>query len=71
MMTKSIIPLDIKCFWCDGQAKRGTCVSSTYVDHVTYFCENCGGVSHFAVGHKRNIKAIDVEYFCEVQDAVD
>lgn len=58
----SFIPNDIQCFWCCGHMKRGTCFSSFTINHVTYFCEDCGAVSHFAVNHKQKITAIEVEY---------
>ena len=58
----TFIPLDIKCFWCNGQMERGTVVSSCTLNCVTYFCKQCGGVSHFAVNDKQKISSIEVEY---------
>ena len=55
------IPLDIQCFWCNGQMKRGTAISGE-LNCVTYFCKRCGGVSHFAVNDKQKISCIEVEY---------
>ncbi len=57
----TFIPLDIQCFWCNGQMDRGTVVSGT-LNCVTYFCKQCGGVSHFAVNDKQKISSIEVEY---------
>lgn len=57
----TFIPLDIQCFWCNGQMDRGTVVSGE-LNCVTYFCKQCGGVSHFAVNDKRKINGIEVEY---------
>lgn len=56
------IPNDIQCFWCNGKMKRGTAFSSFSINHVSYFCEECGAVSHFAMNHKQKISAIEVEY---------
>lgn len=56
------IPNDIQCFWCGGHMKRGTCFSSFTINHVTYFCEDCGAVSHFAVNHERTISSVEVMY---------
>lgn len=42
--------------------KRGTCRTGTAIEHVTYFCEDCGAVSHFAVSDKQKISSIEVEY---------
>lgn len=42
--------------------KRGTNYTSTTINCVTYFCEDCGAVSHFAVNHKQKISSIEVEY---------
>lgn len=58
----SFIPNDIQCFWCGGHMKRGTCFSSFTINHVTYFCEDCGAVSHFAVNHERTISSVEVMY---------
>ena len=60
--THTYIPLDIQCFWCNGEAKRGTASTSPYINSVTYFCKNCGSVAHFAVNHKQKICAIEVDY---------
>lgn len=57
----TFIPLDIQCFWCNGQADRGT-VNSGTLNAVTYFCTRCGAVSHFAVNDKQKITSIEVEY---------
>ena len=59
---KTFIPLDIQCFWCNGHMKRGTCCTGSGIEHVTYFCEGCGAVSHFAVSDKQRISSIEVEY---------
>lgn len=59
---KTFIPADIQCFWCNGRMKRGTCRTGTAIEHVTYFCEDCGAVSHFAVSDKQRISSIAVEY---------
>ena len=58
----TFIPLDIQCFWCNGQMERGTVISSGTLSCVTYFCKQCGGVSHFAVNDKQKISSIEVEY---------
>ncbi len=55
------IPLDIQCFWCNGQMERGTVRVGTFTS-ATYFCKQCGGVSHFAVNDKQKISSIEVEY---------
>ena len=55
------IPNDLQCFWCNGWMKRGT-AHSGIIDHVTYFCKDCGAVAHFAVNHEKRIDAIEVEY---------
>ena len=57
----AFIPLEIQCFWCNGQMERGTVHSGT-LNCVTYFCNRCGGVSHFAVNDKQKITSIEVEY---------
>jgi len=57
----TFIPLEIQCFWCNGQMDRGTVHSGT-LNYVTYFCKRCGGVSHFAVNDEQKIARIDVEY---------
>ena len=59
---KTFIPLDIQCFWCNGHMKRGTCRTGFGIDTVTYFCEDCGAVSHFAVSDRVKISSIEVEY---------
>lgn len=58
----TFIPLDIQCFWCNGHMKRGTCHTGTAIENVTYFCEDCGAVSHFAVSDRVKISSIEVEY---------
>lgn len=57
----AFIPLEIQCFWCNGQMERVTLYSGT-LNCVTYFCKQCGGVSHFAVNDKQKITSIEVEY---------
>lgn len=59
---KTFIPLDIQCFWCNGHMKRGTCRTDSSIETATYFCEDCGAVSHFAVSDKQRISSIAVEY---------
>ena len=61
-MSKTYIPLNIQCFWCNGQMKRGVSHSGSDFEHATYFCQDCGAVSHFAVNHKVPIDSISVEY---------
>lgn len=62
MISKNtFIPLNIQCFWCNGKMERGTVLSST-LSCATYFCKQCGGVSHFAVNDKKKISSIEVEY---------
>ncbi len=56
------IPTDMQCFWCGGKMERGTIFSSFSINHVTYFCKDCGAVSHFAMNHKCKISSIEVEY---------
>lgn len=56
------IPEDIKCFWCNGWAKRGTSSMGGRVETVTYFCKDCGAISHFARNEKQKIDSIEVEY---------
>lgn len=60
-MMHTFIPTEIQCYWCNGPMKRGTLYSGT-LEHVTYFCRECGGVDHFAVNHEQKITAIEVEY---------
>ena len=60
--TVMFIPSDIQCFWCNGRMERGTNFSSFSINHVTYFCRDCGAVSHFAMNHKCKINSIEVEY---------
>ena len=62
-MSKNFIPSEIQCFWCNGRMERGTTFSSTSINHVSYFCKDCGAVSHFAVNNIRHIDSISVEYF--------
>ena len=57
----TFIPSEIQCFWCNGQMKIGMDISGT-LSCVTYFCKQCGGVSHFAVNDKIKIKSIEVKY---------
>lgn len=57
----TFIPLEIQCFWCNGQMERRMLTFDT-ITCVTYFCKQCGGVSHFAVDEKQKIKSIKVEY---------
>lgn len=59
---KTFIPAEIQCFWCNGTMRRGTNFSSFSINHVTYFCDDCGAVSHFAMNHKCKISSIEVEY---------
>ena len=42
--------------------RRGTAYSGGVIEHVTYFCKDCGAVAHFAVNHKKRIDLIEVEY---------
>ena len=58
----TFIPNDIQCFWCNGHMKIGTCRIGSGVENVTYFCEECGAVSHFAVSDRGKISTIEVEY---------
>ena len=57
----TFIPLDIQCFWCNSQMKRGMAISGE-LNCVTYFCKRCGGISHFAVYDKQKIRSIQVDY---------
>ena len=59
---KTFIPLDIQCFWCNGHMKIGASGAGSGVENVTYFCEECGAVSHFAVSDRVKISSIEVEY---------
>jgi len=61
-MMHTFIPNEIQCYWCNGQMNRGIAYSGSGLNHVTYFCRECGGVAHFAVNHEQKITAIDVEY---------
>lgn len=69
------VPLDMQCFWCNGRMRRGTAYSGSVIEHVTYFCKDCGAVAHFAVNHKKRIDLIEVEYKTtqkgEKEDATD
>lgn len=58
----TFIPRDTQCFWCNGHMKIGTCRTGPGIEHVTYFCAECGAVSHFAVSDKQKISSIEVEY---------
>ena len=59
---RTFIPHGIQCFWCNGHMKSGTVYTGSALNHVTYFCEDCGAVSHFAVNDKQRISSIEVEY---------
>ena len=59
---KTFIPNEIQCFWCNGHMKIGTCRTGSGIENVTYFCEDCGAVSHFAASDRWKISAIEVEY---------
>ena len=61
-MMHTFIPNEIQCYWCNGQMNRGIAYSGTRLEHVTYFCRECGGVAHFAVNHEQKITSIEVEY---------
>ena len=56
------IPMYIQCFWCNGKMERGTTFSGPTLNHVTYFCKDCGAVSHFAMNYEKRISSIEVEY---------
>lgn len=56
------VPTDMQCFFCGGRATRGTYFSGSTINHVSYFCKDCGAVMHFAVNEKKKIDAIEVEY---------
>ena len=61
-MRRTFIPQDIQCFWCNGHMKSGPVYIGSSIERATYFCENCGAVSHFAVDDKREISGIEVKY---------
>ena len=42
--------------------KRGTSSMGGRIETVTYFCKDCGAVSHFARNEKQKIDSIEVEY---------
>lgn len=59
------IPSDIKCFWCNGHMKeRGVTKTGAGINHITYFCSDCGGIAHFAVDIERNskIESFEIKY---------
>lgn len=62
MNRTTYIPREIECFWCGKRMIRGTVFSSSSINHVSYFCEECGAVSHFAVHNNKKISSIEVEY---------
>jgi len=64
-MNSNYIPSDIKCFWCNGHMReRGATAMGAGVNHITYFCDDCGGIAHFAVDTERNskIKSFEIKY---------
>ena len=66
----TFIPQDIQCFWCNGRMKSGLVHLGSSIEDVTYFCESCGAVSHFAVCDKRRIKSIEVTYDLHKEECV-
>ena len=56
------IPLNMQCFWCNGNMNRGSCHDGR-LSHVTYFCKDCGAVAHFAKNSTQKIDSIEVQYY--------
>jgi len=51
------IPSDIKCFWCNSHMReKGVTAMGSDINHITYFCDQCGGIAHFAVDTERDSK---------------
>lgn len=59
---RTFIPQSIQCFWCNGRMNAGTVYTGPSINHVTYFCKECGAVAHFALNEEKRISAIEVEY---------
>ena len=59
------IPSDIKCFWCNGHMREnGVTAMGSGINHITYFCADCGGIAHFVVDTERGskIKSFEIKY---------
>ena len=70
------IPREIECFWCGKRMIRGTTFSGPLINHVSYFCKECGAVSHFAVHEVKKIVdgLIDEDKkvaMCDINRAID
>ena len=66
------VPSDMQCFWCNGRAtEKGVTKMGSGVNHVTYWCRDCGGVMHFAINDENRIKSFDVKYHFEKEEAED
>ena len=51
-----------ECMWCGGTMKRGTCFMGGRIEHVAYFCQDCGSVAHFGRDKEKKITGIEVSY---------
>lgn len=65
-MTKTntiFIPSEIQCFWCNGRMReRGVTRIGCGLNNSTYFCQECGGIAHFARYDDRTIKTFTIGY---------
>jgi hypothetical protein len=54
-----------ECFWCNGHMhERGITKIGAGINHITYFCIDCGGIAHFAIDteHDSKIKSFEIKY---------
>lgn len=64
-MKSNYIPSDIKCFWCNGHMQEhGATAMGAGMNYITYFCNDCGGIAHFAVDTERDtrIESFEIKY---------
>lgn len=64
-MNINYIPSDIKCFWCNGHMReKGATKMGAGINHISYFCDQCGGIAHFAVDTEQDskIKSFEIRY---------
>lgn len=61
-MSKLYIPAEIQCFWCNGHMREKGVTYSSDLDCVSYFCDDCGGIAHFARHDNKAIKSFTIRY---------
>ena len=59
----------MKCIWCGGVMKRtGKTILGCCTNAFTMWCEDCGGIAHFARDPEKPIKSFEILYIFKESD---